>query len=100
MELIGMPDRVAALVPKYSQTLVVGASFDLQHLAALKPHQTRVGKIEGDRYTGNAVRREPVVRKPDVWTEGDIPPIEFGIQFSHIPLQSSLLEADAKVAQA
>src|SRR5262245_32918650 len=100
MELIGMPDRMAALVPKYSQTFVAGASFDLQHLAALKPHQTRVGKIERDRYAGNAVWREPVVRKPDMRTEGNIPPIEFDIQFSYIPLQSSLLEADAKVAQA
>jgi O-acetyl-ADP-ribose deacetylase (regulator of RNase III) len=49
--------RVAALVPQDLEALVARASLDVEHLAALEPHEPRVREVEGNREARNPSAR-------------------------------------------
>ena len=100
MQLVGVLERVAALVAQDAQALVVGAALHLEHRAALEAHEARVHQVEGDREARHAPRREPLVREPDVGMEVDAARFELEPELLHAVLDPGALDAHAEVAEA
>src|SRR5256885_13257560 len=68
MESVRVLNRVSRLVPHDRHARGGSATFDRMHLSTLESHESRMGEVEGDRDTGNAARRKPVLGKPYVRT--------------------------------
>jgi hypothetical protein len=63
---------VARLVAQDAQAPLGVAAFDFQHLRELELGQPRVRQVERDGDARNAVRREPLVRQPEVRAERQV----------------------------
>ena len=66
---IGVVDGVADFVAQDAHAPGRRAAFDLEHLLALEPRQPRMREVERDGDARHAVRREPLVRQPEVRPE-------------------------------
>ncbi len=66
LELVGMLNRVPCFVPHDARELVASATFHIEHLTSLEPDEPGVRQVDWNRKAGDALRREPLFRKPDM----------------------------------
>ena len=71
-----MLNRVSRLVSHYPRELFTRTAFDIEHLTAFQPNETRMCEIERDREAGHALRREPLLGKPDVRAQAESTALE------------------------
>ena len=67
-------------MPEYPPRFGLARSLNLQHLAALQPHETRVGKIKGDGEPEDAIGVEELLRQPNMWQRDDTACFEFAMK--------------------
>jgi hypothetical protein len=60
----------------YARELVPCSAFYIEHLIALEPDKARMCQIERYRESWNALRGEPLLRKPDMRAKAETPAFE------------------------
>jgi len=61
-----MFDRVTHFVPQKLETALAGGSFRFEHLVSFEPNEPRMREIERHGHAGNALRRKPFFRQPEM----------------------------------
>ena len=80
MEAIGLVDRVPGFMPEYPPAFRLARTLNLQHLAALQPHEARVGKIKGNGEPEDAIGVEELLRQPSMGQRDDIACLQFAMK--------------------
>jgi hypothetical protein len=91
-------DRVPGLVPEDAPTFGLARSFDLQHLATLQPHQTRMGQIERQGEAEHTIRIEELLRQPDMRQRDDVVRSKFAVQAPDPARHQRALQLHGQVA--
>src|SRR6185503_10174855 len=100
MQTVGIVDRVSGLVAQNPHAPGPRAPFDLQHLAVLDAHQSRMRQIERNPNARHAVRAEPLRGQPAVRPEADSAPFQFVVKLHDPALQRRPLDLQSQIAQA
>src|SRR5688572_28470782 len=87
------------LVPHDAHQPLVVATLDFVHEAALEPHQTRMREVEGNRDAWHAVRREPLLRQPEMRSEANTLCGELGVQATHARFERRSREPEPQDAE-
>src|SRR5678815_2485009 len=91
---------MAGFVAKNAHTLGISAALHLQHLLALKLHQTRMSEIKGNRNARDAVRREPFFGQPNMRLKPNATLVEFAVEPFDMWLEERALDLEGQIADA
>ena len=100
MQAVGLVDGVPGLVPENAPAFGLARTFDLQHLAALEPHQARMGEIEGNGEPEHAVGIEKLLRQPGMRQRDDVVRLQFAMQPPHPARHQGAVQLQRQIAQA
>ena len=100
LKLVGVLEGVAAFMPEDLHELLSGRAFGFQHLAAFKPHQTGMGQVKRDGDARHTVRREPIIRQPEMRAEADPAIFQVCIEFLDALLKPCPLHPEIQVPEA
>src|SRR5690242_353381 len=95
----GVVDGVTGLVTENLHAPFLGAALHLEHLVQLEPPEARVRQVEGHCDARNAVRREPLVRDPEVRLEAQPVPAQLAAQPGDALLQRTGAQRKSQIAQ-
>ena len=76
----------------------VGSTFYFQHLFALEFHEARMGEVKRDGDPGHSVRREPLLRQPNVGFEPNTAFVQFAIEASDVRFEKRTLYRERQIA--
>ena len=99
-EPVGVVDGVAGLVSHDSLAPLAVAAFHFAHHLSLELLQAWVGEIERHGKAGNAVRRKPLGRQPDVRPESQPAALELVVQLLDLGPQRAAPERQPEAAEA
>ena len=87
-------------VPEYPSAFRLARPLDLQHLAALQPHQAGMREIEGNGEPEHAIGVEEFLRQPGMRQRDDVVRLQLAMQSLHPALHQRAFKSERKVAQA
>ena len=100
MQAVGLVDRVPGFMPEYPPAFGLARSLDLQHLAALQPHQARMCEIEGNGEPEHAIRVEELLRQPGMRQRDDVVRLQLAMQTLDPARHQRAFQLQRQVAQA
>ena len=97
---VGVFNGMAGLVPEDPHAPVPGAAFHFQHLTRFQFCQPGMRKIKRHGNSRHTIRREPFVRDPEVWPEGEPARLQLTSELCHGLLIEGPFEAQVQIAHA
>jgi hypothetical protein len=98
LQVVGVLQRVSRLVTEQAHALHTRAALHLEHHLPFEAHEPRMGQIERDADTGDAVGRAPFVAQPRVEAKSPKPRrIELFAEAFHAVFEPGVCDGEAEL---